>query len=162
MADSDGDGSDELYVLSGGELLGYDLSGISGGCGSAAMSSPANNLSCPGCEALSHGDLNADGTAEIVAGAPGRSVDGVSAAGAVEIFCGASVTALASCATLSHSTPSENARLGSADTTLGTNLGSAPRAEVVASALGENRVYVFTCSGLSGDAPGADESCVAR
>ena len=31
MADSDGDGSDELYVLSGGELLGYDLSGISGG-----------------------------------------------------------------------------------------------------------------------------------
>jgi len=165
MGDTDGDGSDELIVLRNGQIAVYAIAGISGGCGPAAPDTALQqSFACAGCTTMTTGDVNGDGADELIAGAPGRTVRGEADAGAIEIFCGSVGSGFGStpCATLTHSTPVSGAALGTQVAAVQSGLGSAPRAEPVASAPGEDRLYFFTCSGISGDGPGAEGACVAR
>lgn len=165
MGDPDGDGTDELFVLSNGQVAVYAVGAISGGCGPGAPNTtPQQSFACEGCTTMTMGDVNGDGADELIAGAPNRTVGSEANAGAVEIFCGSvgSGVGSAPCVTLTHSTPVAGALLGTQVAAVESGIGSSPRDEPVASAPGDNRIYFFTCSGISGDTPGAQGACVTR
>ena len=100
-----------------------------------------------------------DGDVDLIAGVPGFTAEGESGAGAVHIFAGPDYSQQV---TLTHSSPTANAAFGTKVEAVMTQVGGMERAEPVASAPGEDRVYVLTCTGLVGDRPGSDFSCVPR
>lgn len=161
-------------------LADFDASGSPAlGCADPtdADDAPGRTLGCTpelggrgaGCEgfgsSLAIDDATGDGRGDLLVGAPLASVGDVSHAGAAYLFRGdASLDVVVSStntpAVLRDSRPDVNDTLGLSVTFLPSQLTppdalprSAPRAEPVASAPGANRVFVFLCSGLAGDAP---------
>jgi hypothetical protein len=104
------------------------------------------------------GDVTGDGVAEVMVGAPRATVNGESEAGAVYVFDMAAP--LDHLEVLTHSRPEERDHLGAALTTVLTDPGGNPRAEVVAGMPGANRVVIFLCTGLEGDTPEVGTRCV--
>lgn len=170
LGDLDGDGVPDLAVGSGadGEVLVYDGRGLPdpGGCGPWG-SSPLSR-SCPEdadplveCDdsvfgvSVAIGDVNADGLAELVVGAPGAQATNVEGAGAVFVFSGEDdlMDLGATTTALRHSQPRRDDNLGEAVTVVPGVPTTPPRVEVAAGAPGVDRVYVFTCTGLPDDRP---------
>jgi len=109
---------------------------------------------------LAAGDLDADGRDEIVIGAPGATVDGVSRAGAIWLarVTGAGATTRATFGdVLRNAQPDADAELGASVV----NGRIAGRDEVITTSFGSNEVFVFFCSGLEGDrrTPMTDTRC---
>jgi hypothetical protein len=103
---------------------------------------------------LAAGDVNGDGIQDLVVGAPNAEVDGRGGAGAIFVFAGTAVITNLDdeFAALVHSSPTTNANLGLALSTVPGQMGAAGRRdEIIAGAPGVNRVYVFLCTGLDGD-----------
>ncbi|MDI7269981.1 MAG: hypothetical protein QME96_18475, partial [Myxococcota bacterium] len=113
--------------------------------------------------ALAIGNLDGDGAPEILAGDPHADVGGASRAGAVHIFrvtVGAPWTASRD-ATLSDAVPESGQRLG---TSIALVAGGG-RAEPFVGAPGSGEAFLFRCTGLVGDRPGAaglDGRCLPR
>lgn len=174
LADIDGDEIPEALIgdPAGNRIRRVSLTGAMGaGCESAA---PVQTViacgelaqgdvsACNGFGAsIAAGDYDDDGDTDIAVGAPRSDVRGINRAGAVFVIPGDRSTlsvAGSEALTLANSV---------ADTELGTALGTAPsqltgnaRDEPVASAPGRNRLYVFYCTGLSGDTNDANNRCL--
>ncbi len=124
------------------------------------------SLSCDGAEfgsSIAVGDLDADDRLEMLVGAPGTTVDGSDAAGAVFVFRGGvDGIEIASPDALTLSKPESDDELGASLATVRTFLGAGrtARAEVVAGAPGADAVAVFLCSGLDNDDPDVGTRCV--
>ena len=120
-------------------------------CPSAQNGAACDDASAFG-SALAIGDLDGDGRGELIVGARTADVDDVGGAGAVWVFRGAAALSdlSAEVVALRHPSPGPGDMLGWA-------VAAAPgldgRDELVASAPGRDRVYVFLCSGLDGDDP---------
>lgn len=184
-ADVSGDGVPEIFFSEeSGTTLMHDgvrmlrLGGAGAvGCGdpgtaddpaTTALACPADDrVDCAGFgAALAAGDLDADGDADVLVGAPDSDVDGVRAAGAVFVFSGerdgfgeVHVSALVD----SH--PRADDRLGVAVGTVTTGLGATPREEPVVAAGGfgadggTSRLLIFLCSGIPGDSAADAPRC---
>ncbi|MGE0791609.1 MAG: VCBS repeat-containing protein [Sandaracinaceae bacterium] len=183
VGDLDGDGVPDVAVGSSPEpsrlaaVRVYDgaARGAPGTCDGSWTH--AVEVSCPNDErvscdasefgaAVAIGDLTGDGRAELIVAAPAAEVDGVAGAGALFVFQGAAaLTDLTDrTATLSHPAPEPNASLGRAlAVPPGISTGM-DRFEIAASAPGSDKVYVFLCTGLDGDAedPVAFTRCQPR
>lgn len=154
------DGTARLFVGSGSEIRVHLVSSVNGGCSAMEPTpTPTATVMCAGCASIATGDVDGDGDVDLIAGEPGFTADGEPGAGAVHIFAGPDYTQQV---TLTHSNPSANAALGTKVAAVMTAMGGMERAEPVASAPGDDRVYVLTCTGLSNDSPGSDFSCVPR
>jgi hypothetical protein len=175
FGDLNGDGAPELIVGSGDvprrlhTVRVYDGAAMpaAGTCDGAW---PSVSIACPSIDgvicddasafgrSVAAGDLDADGDAELIVGAPSAEVNDVAAAGAVFVFAGTEeldeLESGASALVHSHPTP---------EAALGTAVAVAPgitdpdsgvrRDEVAAGAPGVSRAYVFLCSGVGGDTP---------
>jgi hypothetical protein len=114
-------------------------------------------VDCPGSafgSAVAAGDLTGNGVAEVIVGAPRATVDGISEAGAVYVF------SMDGHDVLTHSSPEDGDLLGTAVTTVLTDLSGTPRAEVVAGIPGANAVAIFLCTALDGDTPDVGRRCI--
>ncbi|MBN1774784.1 MAG: FG-GAP repeat protein [Deltaproteobacteria bacterium] len=174
-ADLDGDGNDELLAQAATGVLvfeGTDLAARGTAVATCDLAPGPTLLACPTdagdgveCSAefgatLAAGDLDADGVPELLVGDPGARVSGTGRAGAVHVFV-REATGWRRAAALHDATPSADGRLGAA-------LATGPvrgRVEPFVGAPGTGEVFVFYCSGLSGDAPnapGLTETCRPR
>ena len=102
------------------------------------------------------GDLDDDGSSEVVIGAPGALVAGKAGAGAVLIYDPSSPSVPVSA--LRDSYPEKNANLG---TSVAVNK-VAGMDEVIAGSPGTNEVFVFYCSGVGTDDPDFHTGNVCR
>lgn len=193
LVEPDGDGLAVLTVKGGGAqtLLAADLVGndavdlIAGGAGEVriwdgddlrgaedcdevepAFTIPCEDMAdrkvtCGGSfgASLAVGDINGNGDPELLVGDPAATVDGQSRAGAAFIFESDGDTVEESPAdALTDSVPEKGDEVGRA-VTVGEIFG---RGEAIVGSDGE--VFVFFCTGLSGDRPGdgsLDDSCRA-
>ncbi len=121
------------------------------------------NVVCQGLgSGVAAGDFNGDGFVDLALGASRSGIEGVAAAGAVYIVPGtASGLDEDAGRPLMLSSPSEDAGLGTRVVVGGTSLATTPRDEPIASAPGNNRLYIFYCTGLTGDSPENDDRCLA-
>lgn len=112
--------------------------------------------------ALASGDLNADGFADLVIGAPAARAGGQDRAGAVFVVPG-SATGLDSAGVqvLELSSPERGDELGTSVATVLSRLspGLTRRHEIVAGAPGLEAGAAFLCSGLGGDTPLVGAKC---
>jgi hypothetical protein len=95
-------------------------------------------------------DLDGDGRGEILVGDPGAAVGGTSNAGVVFVFRHDGAGGLETAAVLADAMPEDGQHLGA-------SLAAAPtagRVEPFVGAPGSGEVFVFYCSGISGDSPG--------
>lgn len=186
FGDLDADGSPDLAVgmsIDSSEqsmylFRGADLIGSHAGCGDAIQPTPASTITCAdvsdeeiSCDdgpiglgtALAIGDVDGDGVADLIAGAPNASPSGNLMAGAVFALAGESgalerVGARRS--VLLHSGQGAGDRLGHAVATIP----GRGHDEIAAGAPGAREVAVFLCSGLGDDRPSphAERGCVDR
>ena len=102
--------------------------------------------------AVEIGDVNADGIGDLIVGAPTSTVNGDANAGAVYTIPGTAGGLDASGGKgLGLSQSASEMRLGEALTTVPSQLTGMVRDEVVASAPGEARLFLFWCTGVAGD-----------
>ena len=115
-------------------------------------------------QTLALGDVNADGTLDLIAGAPRTTVEETLGAGGVFALAGSATGvdgAMASFMRISH--PGTDDRLGASVATLRTHYGITgvtPRHEVAAGAPGANTAFIFLCSGLGDDASTTGDRCL--
>jgi hypothetical protein len=180
-----GGASSGVAVYDGAQLAG--LRPVTGGCGdppepdvvvACPEEQPRSDVDvvCPELDmsseddavrrfgaAVATGDLDGerDGDVdELLVGAPGATVDDTARAGAVYVFK-AQDGGLAVRDVLTDSQPGQDALLGARLSTVRTRLGTEDaRDEPVASALGDEAIAVFLCSGLEGDTPEVGRQCV--
>ena len=183
--DVDGDGLPEVYV---GHVEGdnhpesvtvidlADISSAGQGCAATDGSDdPATTtITCPtiggdACgdvafgAALAVADVSADGSPDLLVGAPQATIAGKSAAGAVYALAGSSSGVDASTASrMEVSEPGMDDRLGASLAAVRTHVGLtvAERFEVVAGAPGAQAAYMFMCSGLGDDTPDGGDRCL--
>lgn len=175
------DASGPLFTHEVVHQLGLDALPRGGGCIDPGVSDdPVSQvISCPDIDArvqcasfgetLAIGDLNADGHADLLVGAPDSDVDGHRAAGAVYVFPG-SVSGFDEVHTrvLADSGPGNDERLGSSLSTAPTRLATTPRDEPVVGSSANlssggspsSRFLVFLCSGIPGDSADEVDLCL--
>lgn len=93
------------------------------------------------------GDLDGEGSSEVVIGVPGVMIEGKARAGAVLIYDPSNPTAPVSA--LRDATPESGTRLGTSVAVSEI----AGQDEVIAGSPGSNEVFVFYCSGVGNDTP---------
>lgn len=170
LGDTDGDGSPDLIL---GDPSGDRVSIVSGaslggavGCADPTTSDdPAQatidcaSIDAPNVEscgsfgaAVEVGDVNGDGVGDLIVGAPGSTVNGHTDAGAVYTIPGGTSGLDADAGKgLGLSQSADDMRLGEALTTAPSQLTGAVRDEVIASAPGDARLFLFWCTGVAGD-----------
>jgi len=144
------------------ELLS-DTSDPCASSGHTVVCTDRRGVACAGSgfgAALAMGDLDGDGSDELLVGAPMATVGESAGAGAVFVFR-LDGDAFVLVDVLTDSDPEEGAGLGKALATVGTNLDAATlRDEVVAGAPGIGAVFLFLCSALANDTPAAGSRCI--
>ncbi|MBX3246607.1 MAG: VCBS repeat-containing protein [Myxococcales bacterium] len=176
--DVTGDGVPEIFVgTDGSGVRMVRLGDVSGGVGCGASDTsddpPSTAIACPSVEgvtcggfgaALAVGDANGDGVGDLLVGAPtSRTSEGET--GAAYVLPGAAAGLdVATARALVPSSATDGALIGEevAFFTGAATPGGGRRSEPVASAPGADRVYVFLCTGLAGDAvgdAGLDDRC---
>ncbi|MCA9579199.1 MAG: integrin alpha [Polyangiales bacterium] len=185
--DVDGDGMPEVYMGFAETTTDHpgtvhvfdvaDLTTLEAGCTDTTdVDDPALTvIACPTLDgvdcagsafgsALALGDVNADGTLDLIAGAPRTTVEETLGAGGVFALAGSATGvdgAMASFMRISH--PGTDDRLGASVATLRTHYGITgvtPRHEVAAGAPGANTAFIFLCSGLGDDASTTGDRCL--
>jgi hypothetical protein len=186
LAEPDGEGFAKVSVAAGGAatLLVADIVGdespdlVAGGAGTVRIWDGDDLVAADPCGDVRHadvqcadvpgrkvtcgvsfgaslavGDINGDGDPELLVGDPAAKVDGVSRAGAAFVYGrnGADTLDGAPLAALTDSVPEDGAELGRA-VAVGPILG---RGEAIVGSNGE--VFVFFCTGISDDRPGAGQ-----
>ncbi len=175
LGDVTGDGVAELLVgaTDGVRLLRLDDAGEAVGCASTGTEDDptVSTLACPtgldaSCDgfgaSLAIGDADADGTNDLLVGAPrSRTPEGTTGAGFLlrgtpsgPVFEGARALFVAGLA--------DGALLGEEAAFVRAGTLDAPRYEPLLSSPGESRVFAFLCSGLPGDAAEDDARCQPR
>jgi hypothetical protein len=182
--DADGDGATDLAVGSDPDTVGRveDVVVVSGAtfhsgappdpypavtCSDvpesivfACQPFPDRGVQCDGItdfgSSFAVGDLDDDGSNEVVIGMPGARIGGKSGAGAVLVFDPAAPAVPVSA--LRDSYPEKNAHLG---TSVAVNE-IAGMDEVIAGSPGSNEVFVFYCSGVGTDDPDFHSGNVCR
>jgi hypothetical protein len=185
--DVDGDGMPEVYIGFGESTVDHpnlvhvfdlaDLSTLGAGCtdttnaddpGLSIVDCPTlDGVDCTNASfgaSLALGDVDADGRADLMVGAPRMTVDGKPAAGGVFVVAGSTsgIDATRS-AFMQISNPSGDDRLGASLAALRTHYGIpgvTERYEVAAGAPGANAAFVFLCSGLGDDVSTTGSRCL--
>ena len=165
---------EEVRIYDGG-LVGA----ASGECPASSFSydilpcTDARGVACLGSgfgSSIAIGDVDGDGDGDLAIGAPEATFDGVSRSGAVWLVPGNGMTLESTGAdVLTDSEPATSARLGTSVAMVETRTNPmspgmrgeyAQRSEVAAGAPGSAEVFVFACSGLSGDGVTAGPRCI--
>ncbi|MCA9533180.1 MAG: FG-GAP repeat protein [Myxococcales bacterium] len=185
--DMNGDGLPEIYI-------GYDestpdhpgtvkvfdladLNALEAGCADTtnADDPSISIIECPTLEgvdctdgafgsAIALGDVDADGTLDLIVGAPRMTVDNKLGAGGVFAIAGtATGVDSANASFMRIANPGTDDRLGASVAALRTHYGISgvtPRHEVAAGAPGANTAFIFLCSGLGGDSSTTGNRCL--
>lgn len=171
------DGDAELEMIIGdaqnNRLLVVDVPTSAGTCDTPlattelpcpAAASGTEDASCAAASfgfALAAADLNADGTDDVMIGAPTADVGGKEDTGALYVIPGSSGGLDSAAArVLVPSSVSTGDQLGRAVVAAVTRPEGPARFEPAASAPGENAVFVFLCTGLAGDTPVEGDLCL--
>jgi len=179
FGDLDSDGTPDLFVGSGAagepEVRMYrgDMLPAPGSCvdwpGSTVVACPRGLrdglVECAGSgfgAALATGDVDGNGTDDLIVGAPNATVGGTSQAGAVFVLGGGGVPGASVSDVLTLSQGEGGDRLGAAVTAVPSHLDGTTRFEPATGAPGRGVVAVFLCSGLPGDGPDIGARCVER
>lgn len=178
LVDTDGDGQPEALLGDprADRVLIVPLAGLTGGAGCADpapdMHPGTVEITCGAlpadgrviCDGLgtsvSAGDFDADGDVDLIFGAALSSVGGAPSAGALYILPNNAGFDAGSARVLSVSSATANAELGARVVVAQSSLSTTPRDEPVASAPGLNRLYIFYCTGLVGDAATDGQRCL--
>jgi hypothetical protein len=187
--DIDGDGMPEVYVGYGEASADHpnavqvydlaDLNQLEMGCASAGADDDMahTTIACPTIDgvdctdgafgsALALGDVDADGTLDLIVGAPRMTVENRVGAGGVFALSGSASGVDVSAVSFMHiSEPGANDRLGASVAALRTHYGIpdvTPRHEVAAGAPGTNSAFIFLCSGLGDDSSSTGSRCLEQ
>ena len=187
--DVNGDGMPEVYIGFGESSEDHpgivhvfdlaDLATLGAGCADTTNADDPglSVIDCPTLDgadctdaafgsSLALGDVDADGSLDLMVGAPRMTVEGKPAAGGVFVVAGSSSGIDATRASfLQLSNPSSDDRLGASLAALRTHYGIpgvAVRHEVAAGAPGANAAYVFLCSGLGDDVSTTGDRCLEQ
>ena len=170
LVDVDGDGRPEALIGDprADRVLLVPLNGLNGGAGCADaapdMHPGTQEITCADlpsdahvvCDSLgssvSGGDFDRDGDVDIILGASQSSVDSAANAGALYVLPNSGGVQPDVARVLSVSSATTNAELGARVVVTQSALVNGARDEPVASAPGVNKLYVFYCTGLPGDA----------
>ncbi|MFT5353526.1 MAG: hypothetical protein ACI9KE_000724 [Polyangiales bacterium] len=178
LVDTDGDGQPEALLGDprADRVLLVPLDGLvdGAGCADAApemhpgtLEISCGNLPVDGrvvCDGLgssvSGGDFDGDGDVDLIFGAALSSVAGATNAGALYVLPNSSGFDASAARVLSVSSATANAELGTRVVVTQSQLTTTPRDEPVASAPGTNKLYIFYCTGLAGDAASEGQRCL--
>jgi hypothetical protein len=188
--DINGDGMPEVYMGFGeatadhpGLVQVFDLAELDtleAGCADTTTADDpelAPMITCPTIEgvdctdgafgsALALGDVDADGTLDLIVGAPRLTVENKLAAGGVFALAGAaSGVDMSRASFMQISNPGTDDRLGASVAALRTHYGIPGvmvRHEVAAGAPGANAAFVFLCSGLGEDSSVTGSRCLEQ
>lgn len=178
LVDSDGDGRPEALIGDprADRVLLVPLSGLSGGVGCADAEAdlhpgtqvitcadlPADErVVCDGLgTSVAAGDFDGDGDEDLVLGAALSSVGGAANAGSLYVLPNSAGFDAGAGLALSVSSAIADAGLGTRVVVTQSNLSTTPRDEPVSSAPGVNKLYIFYCTGLAGDAAEDGQRCL--
>ncbi len=176
FADIDGDDVPEVFTGGSTGVVGATAAQVSAGdCsgdGAAGVALACSDLSdddedvtgaCGGGlgASVAFGDVDGNGSVELLVGTPGSEAEGKSEAGAVfvvpvDVVDGAVDFQADEAEAAYDSEPSKGAHLGFSVAAMRSFPSSGARDEVIAGAPGASSVFVFLCTGFADDTPGGD------